>query len=203
MPERNAPRKFLQGLATRDFEGMAASFTANAKARMLLPHGLEEHAGRESIVRRFEAWFRSASGFDLLSSNDEAVGDRHRVSFRLNLVRDGRTRELIEQVAFIDVGPLGIERMDLVCSGFLAEPGAGACPAQVFDAGDMGCADGLAQEFRGRIARVPVGGSLKVLVSDPAAKEDLPPLARLLGQRVTSIEAHDDGRLTITVEKRK
>jgi len=48
---------------------------------------------------------------------------------------------------------------------------------------------------------VPAGGSLKVVVSDPAAKEDLPSLARLLGQRVTSTEAHGDGRLTITVEK--
>ena len=57
----------------------------------------------------------------------------------------------------------------------------------------MGCADGLAQEFRRRIANVPLGGSLEVVVSDPAAKEDLPSLARLLGQRVTSTEAHDDG----------
>ena len=67
----------------------------------------------------------------------------------------------------------------------------------------MGCADGLAQEFRRRMAEVPLGGSLEVVVSDPAAKEDLPSLARLLGQLVTSTEAHDDGRLTITVERQK
>jgi TusA-related sulfurtransferase len=74
---------------------------------------------------------------------------------------------------------------------------------QVFEAGAMGCADGLAQEFRRRMAEVPIGGSLEVVVSDPAAKEDLPSLARLLGQRITSTEAHDDGRLTITVERQK
>jgi len=67
----------------------------------------------------------------------------------------------------------------------------------------MGCADGLAQEFRRRIGSVPVGGSLEVVVSDSAAKEDLPSLARLLGQRVTSVEAHEDGRLRITVERLK
>jgi TusA-related sulfurtransferase len=203
MAERNVSQEFLKKLAARDFKRLAASFTAGAKARMLLPGGPEEHAGRESIVRRFEGWFGSASEFDLQSSGEEAVGFRHRVSFRLSVVRDGQGRELVDQVAFLDLGPLGIERMDLLCSGFQIEPGAEASPAQVFDAGAMGCGDGLAQEFRQRIAGVPLGGSLKVVVSDPAAKEDLPSLARLLGQRVTSTEAHDDGRLTITVEKRK
>ena len=82
-------------------------------------------------------------------------------------------------------------------------PIAAASSVQVFEAGAMGCADGLAQEFRRQMATVPIGGSLEVVVSDPAAKEDLPSLARLLGQRVTSTEAHDDGRLTITVERRK
>jgi TusA-related sulfurtransferase len=203
MPQRTASQEFLEGLAARDFKRLAASFTADAKARMLLPRGPEEHSGRESIVRRFESWFGSGSEFDLRSSSEEPVGVRYRVSYQLSVVRDGRTRELIDQVAFLDLGPLGIERIDLLCSGFQVEPGAATGPAQVFDAGAMGCADGLAQEFRRQIASVPVGGSLKVVVSDPAAKEDLPSLARLLGQRVSSTEAHDDGRLAITVEKQK
>lgn len=67
----------------------------------------------------------------------------------------------------------------------------------------MGCADGLAQEFRKRLADVNVGESLTVIVSDPAAKEDLPSLARMLGQSVTSVETQEDRRLVITVEKRK
>ena len=75
--------------------------------------------------------------------------------------------------------------------------------AHVFDAGPMGCADGLAQEFRRRLADVPVGESIRVIVLDPAAKEDLPSLARMLGQSVTSVEAHEDGRLTINVERVK
>ena len=126
---------------------------------------------------------------------------RHRISWRFNVVRDG-SRQVIEQLVFLDLGPQGIERIDLLCSGFLAEPVA-AGPTPVFDAGDMGCADGLAQEFRRQIAKVSIGESLQVVVSDPAAKEDLPSLARLLGQRITSTEAHDDGRLTITVERQK
>jgi TusA-related sulfurtransferase len=110
---------------------------------------------------------------------------------------------VVEQVVFLDIGPRGIERIDLLCSGFQSESGVTEGSVEVFEAGEMGCADGLAQEFRRRITGVPIGGSLEVVVSDPAAKEDLPSLARLLGQRITSTEAHDDGRLTITVERQK
>ena len=145
----------------------------------------------------------SASTFELISSSQETVGERHRLSWRFRVLREGNSRELIEQLVFLNLGPDGIEQIDLLCSGFQTEPGVATGPAQVFEAGAMGCADGLAQEFRRRIANVPMGGSLEVVVSDPAAKEDLPSLARLLGQRVTSTEAHDDGRLTVTVERQK
>ena len=194
--------KFLELLAARDFERLVASLASDAHARFLLPHGLEEYYGRDAIVARIRSWFGSASLFDLTSSTEDQVGMRHRINWRFNVVRDG-SRQVIEQVVYLDLGPQGIERIDLLCSGFLAEPGVAAGPTQVFDAGDMGCADGLAQEFRRQIAKVSIGESLEVVVSDPAAKEDLPSLARLLGQRITSTEAHDDGRLTITVERQK
>jgi TusA-related sulfurtransferase len=193
---------FLELLAARDFERLVASLASDAHARFLLPHGLEEYDGRDAIVARIRSWFESASLFDLAASTEDQVGMRHRISWRFNVVRDG-SRQVIEQVVYLDLGPHGIERIDLLCSGFLAQPGVAAGPTQVFDAGDMGCADGLAQEFRRQIAKVSIGESLEVVVSDPAAKEDLPSLARLLGQRITSTEAHDDGRLTITVERQK
>jgi TusA-related sulfurtransferase len=194
---------FLKLLAARDFERLTATLASDAHARFLLPHGLEEYAGRDAVVGRIKSWFGSASVFDLTSSSEGAVGLRQRLSWRFSVVRDGGSHEVIEQLVYLDLGPQGIQRIDLLCSGFQMEPGVAAGPMQVFEAGAMGCADGLAQEFRRRIATVPIGGSLEVVVSDPAAKEDLPSLARLLGQRVTSTEAHDDGRLTITVERKK
>jgi TusA-related sulfurtransferase len=196
-------QKFLELLAARDFERLTATLASDAHARFLLPHGLEEHAGRDAIVGRIKSWFGSASVFDLTSSSEEPVGPRQRLIWRFSVVRDGRSREVIEQLVYLDLGPHSIERIDLLCSGFQMETGVASGPIQVFEAGAMGCADGLAQEFRRRMAKVPIGGSLEVVVSDPAAKEDLPSLARLLGQRVTSTEAHDDGRLTITVERQK
>jgi TusA-related sulfurtransferase len=200
---RTTSHEFLELLAARDFERLAAILASDARARFLLPHGLEEYAGRDAIVRRIASWFGSASVFELTSSTEDEVGLRHRLSWRFSVVRDGGSREVIEQLVYLDLGPQGIQQIDLLCSGFHVEPGATARPIQVFDAGEMGCADGLAQEFRRQIAKVSIGGSLEVVVSDPAAKEDLPSLARLLGQRITSTEALDDGRLTITVERQK
>ncbi len=72
-----------------------------------------------------------------------------------------------------------------------------------FDAGELGCADGLAGEFRRRIGAIPVGDVLVVTARDPAAKEDLPPLARMMGHAVRSVETLGDGRLQITVERRR
>jgi TusA-related sulfurtransferase len=200
--ERSTSQTFLELLAARDFERLAKTLASDATARFLLPHGLEEYAGRDAIIGRIGSWFESASAFDLTSSSEEPVGQRQRLSWRFSVVRHGRS-EVIEQLVYMDLGDRRIERIDLLCSGFQLEPGAAAGPVEVFEAGTMGCADGLAQEFRRRIAEVPIGGSLEVVVSDPAAKEDLPSLARLLGQRITSTEAHDDGRLTITVERQK
>ncbi|MPZ72403.1 MAG: hypothetical protein GEU74_04115 [Nitriliruptorales bacterium] len=70
-----------------------------------------------------------------------------------------------------------------------------------FDAGDRGCGDGLAGEFRRHIDAVAVGEQLRVTVRDPAAKADIPPVARMLGHRVLSEEPLNDGRLVITVER--
>ena len=70
-----------------------------------------------------------------------------------------------------------------------------------FDAGALGCADGLAREFRRRVLAIPVGDLLMVETSDAAAKEDLPPLARMMGHTIRSVKPSDGGRLLITVER--
>ena len=70
-----------------------------------------------------------------------------------------------------------------------------------FDAGDLSCATGLAGEFRRQIQQIPLGDELLVSTGDPSAKEDLPPLARMMGHTVRSVEPSEDGRLLITVER--
>jgi TusA-related sulfurtransferase len=89
-------------------------------------------------------------------------------------------------------------------SGLLPDPDpAASSGTHRFDACNLGCADGLAGEFRRRIGSIPVGDVLVVTARDPAAKEDLPPLARMMGHAVRSIETPGDGHLLITVERRR
>src|SRR5207245_11799839 len=107
--ERTSARKFLELLAARDFDRLVASLASDAHARFLLPHGLEEYAGGEAIVARIRSWFGSASVFDLTSSSEEAVGSRHRLSWRFSVGRDGGAREVIEQLVYLNLGPQGIE----------------------------------------------------------------------------------------------
>lgn len=70
------------------------------------------------------------------------------------------------------------------------------------DAGNLGCGDGLAAWFRHQLRAIPAGDTLRALVRDPAAREELPALARLMGHTCTSVEARHD-RFEITVEKKR
>jgi TusA-related sulfurtransferase len=201
--EPTSPQRFLELLAARDFERLQATLADDARARLLLPYGLEEPVGKDAIVSHFKRWFGSASSFELVSSSEEVVGSRQRITWRFKVVREGGRPEVIEQLVYLNCGPEGVRQIDLLCSGFQQSQPLAADVRKLFDAGSMGCADGLAQEFRQQMADVPVGGLLEVVVRDPAAREDLPALARMLGQHVKSTEATADGRLIITVERRK
>jgi TusA-related sulfurtransferase len=200
MFEQTAPDALLSALSSRDFAAFARCLAPTAQARLSLPRGPEVQSGRHDIARRIEGWFAGAADFEVLETGCEPVGPRYRLNWRFRLSRDGVSHEVIEQVAFADLGPEGITGIDLLCSGFLRDEQA--AQPKVFDAAAMGCADGLAQEFRSRLGDIGIGESLTVIVSDPAAKEDLPSLVRMMGQSVTSCELVPGNRLAITVEKR-
>ena len=156
MPDQSPPDAFLSALSMRDFGRLAECLAPSAQARMLLPRGLEVRAGRDAIARSLQRWFAQASEFEVLDTGSQRVGTRTRLHWRFRLMRDGEACEVIEQLAFIDVAAEGISIIDMLCSGFLrkAEPDA----SSTFDADSMGCADGLAQEFR-RNSRMWVSGS--------------------------------------------
>lgn len=195
-----AGRAFLEALTSRDFDGVEASLDPNVRFRGLLPGGLRELSGAAAVTDQLRSWFEQPDAFEVEGSGAEDVADRLRIGYRFRL-HDERGWMIIEQQAFCDSDDGRIERIDLVCSGFrpVAEPAVGN--VHYFDAGELGCADGLAQEFRRRIRAIPVGDAIVVAARDPAAKEELPSLARLLGNAVRSVESLDDGRLQITVER--
>jgi TusA-related sulfurtransferase len=66
----------------------------------------------------------------------------------------------------------------------------------------MGC-DGLPMEFRRNMQALEVGDTIEFVLRDPAAKEDLPPLARMMGHRVVSEDELEGGALSVVVERAK
>lgn len=73
--------------------------------------------------------------------------------------------------------------------------------AHEFDAGMMGCADGLSQEVKRQINAIPIGDTLIVTARDPIARDDLPALARLLGHTVHSVELNARAEIVVTIER--
>jgi TusA-related sulfurtransferase len=191
---------FLDRLAARDFEGLAASLAPAARLRTLVPAGSREYRGRARAVGRFVDWFDDATRFELVAPQIAPAADRWLVAFRIDLDMEGG-RYLVEQHLFCDLGVEGIDRIDLLCSGFLPILVPGAAGVHRYDAGTLGCADGLAGWFRARLGQIPVGDALVVIARDPAAREDLPSLARLLGHDVVSATTNDDGHLEMTVKR--
>jgi TusA-related sulfurtransferase len=199
--------RFLAALVHRDFQALAGTLALDAKMRMLLPRGPQEETGNQAIAGRFARWFGDYAAIELLGSELVPIANRTRISWRFRVTpaagSGASDSSLIEQVAYVDCGRTAVRAIDLVCSGFLPDREWTEGSRHSFDAGELGCADGLAEQFRGRIEAIAVGDRLEVLVSDPAAKSDLPALARMLGHLVLTTEARPDERLAITVEKRR
>ena len=125
MNDSDYSQQFLERLSVRDFDGLKALFAPDATARFLLPRGVEEQAGGEAIVGRFQDWFAGASLFQVARCGDDRIGGRRRLDWNLRVVRTTEVPEDIQQIAFLWIGPGGIEQLDLICSGFhLAEADA-------------------------------------------------------------------------------
>jgi len=200
---RDVATAFLNAVTARDFAAARSVLADELPMRMLVPGGLMSDVGADAAIGRISSWFTDADPFEVRATSANEVEGRAAVTYRLRLHKpDGWY--LIEQHLMLDVDADGrITAIDLLCSGFrsIASDQAGLELTHRYDAGDLGCADGLAGQFRQQIQRIPIGHVLVVSTSDPAAKEDLPSLARLMGHLVVSIEASGDGRTLITVER--
>ena len=189
---------------SNDRDAAIATLAPAVRFRHLLPRSPREIWGADETVDVFLGWFGDARELEVQSLLVEPIADRTSVRYRVRLRENGGW-EVVEQQQFLDMDETGrIAAIDLLCSGFRPDVEADMDPATQthrFDAGTMGCADGLAQEFRRRILAIPLGDILEVETTDPAAKEDLPPLARMMGHTVRSTESTGDGRLLIEVER--
>jgi TusA-related sulfurtransferase len=201
MEARGAGAAFLDALAARQFTAARSLLADHVRFRMLLPSGLKTEADAEATIGRFIGWFADADPFEVEASSTGEVEGRAAVTYRFRL-HDADGWQVIEQHLMLDVDADGrVEAIDLLCSGFRSIAMYEPDRVHRFDAGNLGCADGLAGEFRQHMQQIPVGHVLVVSTRDPAAKEDLPPLARMMGHIVRSIEAPGDGRLLVSVER--
>ena len=201
MEKRQVVESFLCALTERRFDALDAFLAPDVEFWALLPDGLETASDARMVTERLCDWFGGDEPVAFGELEITGVSDRWAFSYRALTGEDGN-RQVVQQSGFAAVGEHGIDLVHLVCSGFLPVEASGAGRHR-FDAGHLGCADGLAQEFRRELRATPVGGVLEILTSDPAAREDLPPLARMMGNTVLNIQTLDDGRVAITVERNR
>jgi TusA-related sulfurtransferase len=201
MEAHDVPGAFLGALTTRQFTEARALLADDVRFRMLVPGGLMTESDAGGTIGRFIEWFGGADRFEVEDSSIEELEGRAAITYRFRL-HDGDGWQVIGQHLMLDVdAEARIAAIDLLCSGFRSVAVQESGPVHHFDAGDLGCADGLAGEFRRHMRQIPVGHVLVVSTRDPAAKEDLLPLARMMGHVVRSVEAPGDGRLVVTVER--
>jgi hypothetical protein len=125
---------FLEALAARDYELMATTLAPNVQFRAMLPRGPMHWEGPAATTDAFRCWFGPAEDFEVVDATIGEVGGRLHLSWRLRVrpapfdIRSGW--HVIEQHAFANTSDT-IESLDLLCSGFRAEPGHSAGPTVV------------------------------------------------------------------------
>lgn len=205
-PDQAAEAGVLRQLPELIGEGRFADIerqllASDVRLRALLPSGPETHNGSAGTAHRIREWFDRGQRIRLDECRVESVADRWLLGYRF-VAGEGSGQTAVYQQCVCDVEDGRIRAIDLVCSGYRPLPQAEAeNTVHHFDAGNLGCADGLAQAFRERISALPVGARLEVVTRDPAAREDLPPMARMLGHTVVSQGPGADGGSVIVVRR--
>lgn len=116
---------FLEALAARDFGALTATLGPAVRFRALLPPGPVQQEGAEHVAGAFRSWFGAAEDFELVDATVGEVGGRLHLAWRIRLrpapFGIGEGWHVIEQQGYADAGDT-IARLDLLCSGFHAEP---------------------------------------------------------------------------------
>jgi hypothetical protein len=120
---------FIESLALRDFTALADCLDSAARMRAMLPHGPIELTGSDAVAGWLRSLFGGPEDLELSGGTVGDVGHRLYLRWRIRLTPAGGTgpRRLVEQHAFIatDAGAR-ISAVDLLCSGFVTEPGPAA-----------------------------------------------------------------------------
>jgi hypothetical protein len=113
---------FAHALARRDFQQVAEVLCEDVDFAALTPRRTWAAASAEDTIRVLRQWFDDATAVEeVVGVHTDAVGDRHRVTYRFAGERpDGPF--VIEQHAYFSDRDGRIGWMRLICSGFRPQP---------------------------------------------------------------------------------
>jgi TusA-related sulfurtransferase len=202
---------YLEALAQRDFARVVAHLHPQVAFRALVPSGVREAGDATGALAWLRRWFGDADELTVLQqASDDSLGCLA-LSYRF-LLRTQDEWQVVAQHAFCSAPDSQIERMHLVCSGFLPvegperAEGAGHRPTTttntllqvsapvphadaVLDALGEGCAT-LTPLIRARVRELESGQILDVRTDDPTAHESLQAWCRLTGHTLAAVEVN-------------
>ena len=203
---------YLNALQHGDFQQIEACFHPRVAFRALVPSDVHEETDAGGVIAHLRDWFGQAESLTVIHQTIDASLGRLYLAYRIRLHKSDEW-QVVEQHAYCSVRDGRIERMDLLCSGFLPahEPGAahgwhdhmtgeGGAPMatdkhlprpdSVLDAPGQGCAT-LTPLIRARIRDLESGRILEVRTDDPSALDSLQAWSRLTGNELVAVV--DDG----------
>ncbi|TSD99772.1 nuclear transport factor 2 family protein [Skermania sp. ID1734] len=116
--------QLLDALTARDFTALHQSLADDVRLRALVPPGPFEVSGAEAVTGQFRTWFGGDDSFELVATSLGRVGDRLYLRWQVRMQPTGDTAaaRIAEQHVFATVSDR-IDSLDLVCSGWQADPG--------------------------------------------------------------------------------
>lgn len=112
------PDRFIHSLAIRDFGSLGETFAPEVELRALVPPGLREARSRSEACNYYQTWFSDLQDFTMVGHTVMPVAERTHIAYRLHFLQKG-VPKVCEQRVFATIGKNGIQKFDLVCSGFL------------------------------------------------------------------------------------
>lgn len=196
-------RRFASALGDRNFPELSALLAPNAQLNARVPARSFEVTGSAGVVGVWEDWLGWPRAVEVDEVRVTQVEDRVTMTWLSRLLTDDPEvgDRVMEQHLVLYVEDGLIVRIDLICTGMRRIETAAEATVHEFDAGNRGCTDGFPTEFRRQIRACAIGDRLRVVAADPAAKQDVPPLARLMGHRLVAVTDLPDGRTAFTVER--
>ena len=109
--------RFLDTLASRDYDALGACFAADGTLRGVVPPGVREADGREAIVERFRIWTEDIAEYEIAASDAAAFADLLRLRWAVQGIDPEIGLNVYEQTAYAEVADGEIVKMRLACSG--------------------------------------------------------------------------------------